>query len=134
MNNEELMKVPLAQQEALNLYHEMCSQKLEVKLDGEPGQQNRARVVENRNPEWYRMIFAAHYGGARRGKKARPGIKRVRVLARLKNLSEGVYKDTFLYNLLVDEIRSRLYDGYYIEEHGIHVPPQMEKFPWEDDD
>jgi hypothetical protein len=132
MTNKELISLPIAQAEALNLYNELISNKLEVKLSEPIDLTGRkCRVVENKNPEWYQELFNQYHNG-KKGKKASGCIYRVRIARYLKNLSTGVYRNFLNYERLIDLIRDRLYNGYYIKEEGINVPPQLTKEPWED--
>jgi hypothetical protein len=128
------MKIPLSQIEAKNLYLELLYNQLEVQKSGPIDKTGRCRRdVINKNPDWYRELFHQYYHGSRRGKGSRSRVRRQRVLTALKRLSDDKYLNSFHCNLMVDLIRSRLYEGYYVEKERIYIPPQLKPEPWEDE-
>jgi hypothetical protein len=125
--NKALLKLECIRDEAGNLRRELDNNSLEVVLDGREGDRNRARCVESRNPEWYSLLFQANYNGVKKGEKVRSLFRRYEVIARLEKLEKGVYYDRRIYRLLMDEIRDRIFNGYYVEEFRAHVPPQLDE-------
>ncbi len=127
MTNAELAALDEAKAEALNLLNELLANKLEVSLSGPIDDTGRKyRIVNGRNPAWYRVLFASSHNG-KRGKKANGRIRRVRVLDALHGISIGNYYGTYTQEVLMDEIKDRLFNGYYLEEECVHVPPQLKE-------
>ena len=117
MTNAELIQLECAQDEAQNLYNELLGHKLEVCLSGPIDETGRKmRLVQGRNPAWYRVMFEQHWNG-KKGKKSRSDVRRVRVLDALDRLKRGEYRNCWIYDLMCDEIKDRLFNGYYIEEY-----------------
>lgn len=122
MHRKDIMLLTESMDEAKTMLNELESTKLLVVLSGHPGDQNRARSVESKNPEWYRDLFSQYHNG-KKGRRSNAGIRRPRVLKALKALARGQYRNYFIYDVLVDEIYDRISQGYYLEEFDTMVPP-----------
>ena len=125
MTKTEILDLEIARMEAECMKNELEMNRLVVTLSGSLDDTGRkARVVESQNPDWYRNLFASYSNGVK-GKGSRSCLRRSRVVSALDNISKGKVRDFFIYDVLTDEIESRLTEGYYIETEGIFVPPQV---------
>ena len=125
--NRKLLKLDCVRDEAANLLRELEGNRQVIVLsDPVDSTGRKMRCVEGSNPDWYSRLFQAHYNGIR-GVKSRSNFKRHRALSYLKKLEKGIYYDFRIYNLLMDEVKDRIFNGYYIEEFGVHVPPQLDE-------
>lgn len=125
MDIKELVQTSEFKNEALGMLHDIQTNSLIVKLSGIIDTTGRKlRLVESRNPEWYRELFNTYWNGVK-NKGCRRVIRRYLVINALSNLSEGFNKKRSTYNILMAVIEDRLYNGYYIPEECFFVPPAL---------
>ena len=60
------------------------------------------------------------------GKRSLSNVRRYRIKSTLKQIKKGVYKNTFNYIVLIDIIKSRLTEGYYLETERLDIPPVLD--------
>lgn len=126
MKNKAFIKIPLVQTEAEILLNELDSQFLKVSLSGCIDSTGRkTRIIENQNPKWYRELFS-QYHNEKNGKRSLSNVRRCRIKSTLKQIKKGVYKNTFNYIVLIDIIKSRLTEGYYLESEQLEIPPALD--------
>lgn len=101
------------------MYLDLFNNRLQVVLNGYQGDQNRLRLVQSQNPIWYSKIFNKYHNG-KKPRRSNARIRRKACLKALLNLSEGIYRNSFIYNILIDELKSRIFEGYECE--GYYIP------------
>jgi hypothetical protein len=125
MGKQQLINTEEFKAEAEWMLNELEDNRLDVGLSGPIDSTGRkCRVVNNRNPDWYRELFARFHND-KGGELSRSGVRRCRVLPTLKNLSKGVLKHSFLYTELFDLIQDRLFNGYEVQ--NTFVPPCLKE-------
>jgi hypothetical protein len=106
--------------EAKNLLTDLLCNTLDVSLAPAPEEQHTGhmiRVVNNRNPKWYREIYADLE------------VKRDRIVDSLKRLIKGVPSNMSSYDtLFIELIKDRLLNGYDGEGFWMHHDNEVRKF------